>query len=185
MSSPPRRSSNIDITRNRGSLSAKDGKDTLPPSATQSSPPSDSSEPSSTGGAVIDMDTFHQILDLDEDDTYEFSAGMAWAYFAQARSTFENMDNALAEKDLKKLSELGHFLKGSSAALGVSKVQASCERMQHYGQRRDEQTKSDLTEGDALERIGGLLSQVKKEYTAAEKWLREWYKEHGIVPEDE
>lgn len=33
MSSPPRRSSDIDIERNRGSLPAKDGRDALPPSA--------------------------------------------------------------------------------------------------------------------------------------------------------
>jgi len=41
------------------------------------------------------METFHQILDLDEDDTYEFSRGMAWAYFAQAKTTFTELDEAL------------------------------------------------------------------------------------------
>lgn len=41
------------------------------------------------------METFHQILDLDEDDTREFSAGMAWAYFEQAGSTFVEMEEAL------------------------------------------------------------------------------------------
>lgn len=85
-----------------------------------------------------------------------------------------------AAKDLATLSSLGHFLKGSSAALGVAKVQASCERMQHYGQRRDEEANSDLTDDEALARIERLLVQVKKEYDDAEKWLREWYKEHGV-----
>lgn len=78
-------------------------------------------------------------------------------------------------KDLAKLSSLGHFLKGSSAALGVSKVQASCERMQHYGQRRDEEIGIDLTNEEALSKIGPLLTQVKAEYHDAEEWLKAWY----------
>jgi HPt (histidine-containing phosphotransfer) domain-containing protein len=121
------------------------------------------------------METFHQILDLDEDDSHEFSRGMAWAYFSQVDHTFVEMDQALAAKDLAKLSSLGHFLKGSSAALGVSKVQASCERIQHYGQLRDEDVGQDLTDKVALGKIERLLGEVKVEYAAAEKWLRKWY----------
>jgi osomolarity two-component system phosphorelay intermediate protein YPD1 len=41
------------------------------------------------------METFQQILDLDEDGTREFSRGMAWAYFSQVSSTFDDMDRAL------------------------------------------------------------------------------------------
>lgn len=128
--------------------------------------------------AEIDMETFTQILDLDEDGNHDFSRGMAWAYFSQAEETFELLDDALKAKDLAKLSSLGHFLKGSSAALGVSKVQDSCEKIQHYGQRRDEDAGIDLSEKDALSKIGGLLGQVKKEYTASEKWLKKWYDDH-------
>ena len=43
---------------------------------------------------TIDLETFHQILDLDEDDTHDFSRGMAWAYFSQASTTFTEMDEA-------------------------------------------------------------------------------------------
>ncbi|KZT28907.1 histidine phosphotransferase, partial [Neolentinus lepideus HHB14362 ss-1] len=133
---------------------------------------------------TIDMDTFHQILDLDEDDTHDFSRGMAWAYFSQASSTFDDMDEAFEKKDLAKLSSLGHFLKGSSAALGVAKVQASCEKIQHYGQQRDEESGKDLTSGAALDKIKPLLSKVKVEYAAAEKWLKEWYKENAAEEEE-
>ena len=52
--------------------------------------------------------------------------------------------------------------------------------MQHYGQRRDEEAGVSLTDEDALNMIESLLTQVKKEYSDAEKWLREWYKEHGV-----
>lgn len=51
--------------------------------------------------------------------------------------------------------------------------------MQHYGQKRDEETKSDLSDSDALERIGSLLSQVKNEFADAEACLQEWYKNNS------
>jgi osomolarity two-component system phosphorelay intermediate protein YPD1 len=43
----------------------------------------------------INMDIFGQILELDEDDTFEFSKEMVEAYFSQASTTFDDMDNAL------------------------------------------------------------------------------------------
>lgn len=41
------------------------------------------------------MDTFQQLLDLEEDDGYDFSIGMTQAYFSQAETTFKDMDQAL------------------------------------------------------------------------------------------
>ncbi|KAJ7134377.1 signal transduction histidine kinase [Mycena epipterygia] len=123
----------------------------------------------------IDMDIFGQILELDEEDTHDFSKEMVAAYFSQATTTFVNMDSALTDKKLLKLSELGHFLKGSSAALGISKVQAACEKMQHYGELRDEEAGKDLTDAEALTKIDALLVEVKAEYADAEKWLKQWY----------
>jgi HPt (histidine-containing phosphotransfer) domain-containing protein len=77
-------------------------------------------------------------------------------------------------KDLPKLSSLGHFLKGSSAALGVSKVKDSCEKMQHYGNKRDEETGTNLT---ALQRIKDLLRDVEEDYEEAAEWLKRYYRE--------
>ncbi len=70
------------------------------PLQTLSYPSSSSSDdgndqPSDYPADIIDMETFRQILDLDEDDTYEFSKGMAYAYFSQAEQTFDEMDQAL------------------------------------------------------------------------------------------
>lgn len=48
---------------------------------------------------VIDMGTFEQILELDEDDSREFSADMVWQYFDQANVTFKDMDAALYVTD--------------------------------------------------------------------------------------
>lgn len=44
----------------------------------------------------IDMETFSQILELDEDEAVrDFSTEMVWQYFTQAATTFDDLDNAL------------------------------------------------------------------------------------------
>ncbi|KAI0714076.1 signal transduction histidine kinase [Cerioporus squamosus] len=154
-----------------------------PAPATKEEPADDAADDEADQEDVIDLDTFNQILDLDEDDTHDFSFGMTEAYFTQASTTFTDMDDAFEKKDLPKLSSLGHFLKGSSAALGVSAVQATCEDIQHYGALRDEVKGTDLTPEEALAKIGPLLKRVKKEYGIAEKWLQRWYKEHAAPAE--
>jgi hypothetical protein len=45
--------------------------------------------------SVIDMDTFSQILELDEEDSCEFSYEMVLAYFDQAKKAFLDLDSAL------------------------------------------------------------------------------------------
>ncbi|KAF5345538.1 hypothetical protein D9758_012029 [Tetrapyrgos nigripes] len=149
-------------------------------------PPADSSSSSKDKGIasgetdedIIDMDTFKQILELDEDDEHEFSLEMVEAYYSQAGTTFIDMNAALESKDLEKLSDLGHFLKGSSAALGVSKVRNSCEKIQNYGALRDDEALP-LKPEVAIERITNLLSQVKEEYEVAEAWLKKYYGKEG------
>jgi osomolarity two-component system phosphorelay intermediate protein YPD1 len=85
--------------------------------------------------------------------------------------------NHSVEPSLTKLSSLGHFLKGSSAALGIIKVQASCEKMQHYGNLRDEEVGVDLNEEEALKRIKGLLKDCKRDYQVAKVWFEKLYEE--------
>lgn len=44
----------------------------------------------------IDMETFQQILELDEDgESYDFAWEMASAYMEQAETTFEEMEEAM------------------------------------------------------------------------------------------
>jgi HPt (histidine-containing phosphotransfer) domain-containing protein len=78
-------------------------------------------------------------------------------------------------KNLKDLSDLGHFLKGSSAALGVERVQAACERIQHAGKLRDEEKGVALTEPQALELITVMLEKVKKDYPEARNELDRFF----------
>ncbi|KDR82650.1 hypothetical protein GALMADRAFT_238101 [Galerina marginata CBS 339.88] len=124
------------------------------------------------------MDTFNQILELDDDeDSYDFSRPMVWEYFDQAVKTFGEMDDALSEEDLTQLSVLGHFLKGSSAALGLSKVQHTCEKIQYVGLLRDETANKDLSPAEALTEMKKLLKRVNSEYVEAQAWLKEFYGE--------
>jgi len=80
------------------------------------------------------------------------------------------------EKDLETLSSLGHFLKGSSATLGLTKVKDSCEKIQHFGQKRDEAGENEEPDEDVcLEKIGETLTAVKEEYLEVEKVLKRYY----------
>lgn len=80
-------------------------------------------------------------------------------------------------KYLKELSELGHFLKGSSATLGLTKVKDSCEKIQHYGQLKDDAGTKDITEEQAQENLGKIIKQAKKEFADVKDILKEFYKD--------
>ena len=81
-----------------------------------------------------------------------------------------------AQRDLDKLSALGHFLKGSSATLGLTKVKDSCEKIQHYGARKDETgTIPQLDDAMSLRSISTTLKAVKEEYREVKKILKGYY----------
>jgi len=128
-------------------------------------------------GENIDAMTFEQILEMDDDeDDREFSKSIVVGFFEQAEETFVKMDKALAKGDLPELSSLGHFLKGSSATLGLTKVKESCEKIQHYGQKKDEAgTTDEPDEKLCLTRIKDTLVVVKEEYEDVEKVLKKFY----------
>lgn len=84
-------------------------------------------------------------------------------------------------KDLKKLSELGHFLKGSSATLGLVKVREGCEKIERYGKMEDGDGNKEDGEGKELDadaclkRIKVALKDVKTQYQDVERALRKFY----------
>lgn len=81
-------------------------------------------------------------------------------------------------RDLASLSSLGHFLKGSSATLGLTKVKDSCEKIQHYGANKDETGTNDVPDNDlCLERIKKTMAPLKHDYSEAESILRRFYHE--------
>jgi len=80
---------------------------------------------------------------------------------------------------LKELSELGHFLKGSSATLGLTKVKDSCEKIQHYGQLKDDSGTKVITEEESRKKLATIIEQAKKEFADVEKVLKEFYHDDG------
>ncbi|UQC74481.1 hpt domain-containing protein [Colletotrichum lupini] len=155
-------------------------------------------------GDAIDSVTFGQILEMDEDENdRDFSQSIVFGFFEQAEETFEQMDEAFPlspftpgvssvadrnsfsgglEKDLEKLSSLGHFLKGSSATLGLVKVRDSCEKIQRYGKKENEDGTPETDEKLCLERIEKTLKDLKTEYEDAEKLLKKFF---GTEEEEE
>ncbi|CAE6417201.1 unnamed protein product [Rhizoctonia solani] len=128
----------------------------------------------------IDETVFGQITEMDEEDDCDFSSEIVREYFEQAATTLGELNKALDNKDFSTLSSKGHFLKGSSAALGVKKVQESCEHIQHYGHKRDEVKGVDLTEAQALRRIALIMPRLARDYESAKVWLKKYYLAQGV-----
>ena len=149
-----------------------------------------------TAKEVIDMDTFGQILELDDGDPdHPFSKDIVEQYFEQFVTTSKKMEmfilntdedgKALAEPadddarraDLKtrrhELYKLGHFLKGSSAALGVHEVKDTCEKIQHLGDNKQHDPKQPkIADEDALSQMrDDLFPDVKRQFEVAKKWF--------------
>jgi len=134
---------------------------------------------------IIDMDAFEQLIELDEDDDSSFSETITLEYFEQASKTFKEMDEYLEAKNVARLGELAHFLKGSSGQVGVRKVKEECNKMQYYGKLRDEEKKVDLKEEQALEMITASLKIAREGHEEAEKLLNEYFDAPGDPPRPE
>lgn len=135
-------------------------------------------------GENIDSTTFEQILEMDDDeDEREFSKSIVYDFFTQAESTFDKMNANLEKKDLAQLSALGHFLKGSSATLGLTKVKDSCEKIQHFGAHKDETGTKDVAEDDkCLDNCRSTIEQAKTEFKEVEVALKRFYRDEGTPP---
>lgn len=103
---------------------------------------------------VINWSILNEIISMDEDDP-DFSKGLIIQFIDQANTTFDEMQHQLnTTKDLKELDNLGHFLKGSSAALGLQRIAWVCERIQNLGR------KSEKSFPDKAEVLSNLPSTV-------------------------
>lgn len=128
-----------------------------------------------SGADFIDWETFKQILEMDDPDDNSFSTSIIENFFEQAKETMDQIHTALHDQDLESLSSLGHFLKGSSAALGLYRVQNSCERIQHYGEMKDEAGTINVPDKDiCLQRIQDELATLKSNYLNTEQCLRSY-----------
>lgn len=132
---------------------------------------------SQSGNDCVDWSIFSQILEMDEDEEeHEFTSSLVQNFFEQAEHTFDLMQKALDEKQLAELSSLGHFLKGSSAALGLTKITNCCEKIQNYGAKKDEFGILTVNDEDlCLQRIQEAFTTVKSEYALTQRWLKNFF----------
>lgn len=134
---------------------------------------------------IIDASTFEQILEMDDDDDRDFSQGIVYGFFEQAEQTFKKMEKAIEEKDLSELSSLGHFLKGSSATLGLTNVKDGCEKIQHFGAGKDETGTTDQPDDNiSIDNIAKTVKEVKVAYAKVERFLRRYYGEQLPAEEE-
>jgi osomolarity two-component system phosphorelay intermediate protein YPD1 len=76
------------------------------------------------------------------------------------------------DKDLEQLSSLGHFLKGSSATLGLIKIKDHCECIQHFGAGKDETGTGEITEKEqCLEKIKEALTSMREDFKKAQRYF--------------
>ena len=75
---------------------------------------------------------------------------------------------------------MGHFLKGSSATLGLTKVKDSCEKIQHFGARMDETgTREEPNDDTSLQKCKKTIQEAKDQFQMAEAALKRFYHDEG------
>lgn len=113
---------------------------------------------------------------MDEDEP-GFSKSLIQTFIEQATQTFESIETELEaeEPDLNKLSQYGHFLKGSAASLGLFRIQEQCERIQNYGLKKD--FDDGVKDEKWSEAIKQALERARQEFEAAREELSQFYKE--------
>lgn len=127
----------------------------------------------------IDPGTFGQILEMDDDGDKEFSRTIVYEFFSQAETTFEQMEDKIKTADLPQLSSLGHFLKGSSATLGLIKLRQACEKIQNFGAGYDARGQARISDtAQSLGEIEKTLKVMKEDYKQVEGFLRRFYGEN-------
>ncbi|GEQ68343.1 hypothetical protein JCM33374_g2011 [Metschnikowia sp. JCM 33374] len=85
---------------------------------------------------LVDWSIFSELVAMDEDEE-GFSKGLFQTFVDQFKDTFKEIDENVHSKNLDKLSSLGHYLKGSAAALGLTTIAEQCERIQNYGHKNN------------------------------------------------
>ncbi|KAG7193849.1 uncharacterized protein KQ657_005047 [Scheffersomyces spartinae] len=82
---------------------------------------------------LVEWSVFSELVAMDEDEE-GFSKNLFVTFVDQFKETFEEIEYLVRQRsDLEKLSSLGHYLKGSAAALGLNTISIQCERIQNYG----------------------------------------------------
>ncbi|SCU98420.1 LAMI_0F14554g1_1 [Lachancea mirantina] len=126
---------------------------------------------------VVNWDILDEIVSLDEDNP-DFSRNLIEQFLEQASTTFAQIDAELqGKRDLAQLASLGHFLRGSSAALGLQRIAWACERIQNLGRKREgaADPAAPLSDDFYADQIASALAQARVEFDVARQELSKFY----------
>ncbi|CAK7909392.1 phosphorelay intermediate protein Ypd1p [[Candida] anglica] len=130
---------------------------------------------------LIEWSVFSELVAMDEDEE-GFSKSLFQTFVEQVVETFHEIDTNLQARDLDKLSGLGHYLKGSAAALGLETISAQCERIQNYGNKIncDEfELKDPAVDQDSddfwIAAIEDALAKARKDFAASKEVLNYYF----------
>ncbi|KAH3901522.1 related to Phosphorelay intermediate protein YPD1 [Saccharomycodes ludwigii] len=144
---------------------------------------------------VINWDILNEIISMDEDDP-DFSKELIRQFIEQAKQTFDQIQDLLQQcasssdtrSLLQEISNLGHFLKGSSSALGLTRIAWYCECIQNYGNlknyggshtiRQDNGPNNNNNNIPAfIKLLKNALKNARIEFELARSELSKYYKE--------
>lgn len=136
---------------------------------------------------LIEWPVFSELVAMDEDEE-GFSQSLFQTFVDQVLDTFKEIEDNLKQKNFDKVSSLGHYLKGSAAALGLVKISSQCERIQNYGHKVNfdnyvldlgEKTPKKDTDEYWVEFINDALVKAKDGFNRSRKALNEYF-EHDF-----
>jgi osomolarity two-component system phosphorelay intermediate protein YPD1 len=79
------------------------------------------------------------------------------------------------EAKLGELSSLGHFLKGSSATLGFTKIKDSCQEIQQYGHKMKLDGTPENDGSVCLAKIAEAIKTAKADMVELEKVMEKFF----------
>ncbi|KAI8868746.1 histidine-phosphotransfer domain, HPT domain-containing protein [Ramicandelaber brevisporus] len=122
---------------------------------------------------LLNLGAFKQLLEMDDpEDEIPFSREITGSFFEQARSTLVSMDGALSRRDVIELGRLGHYLKGSSAVIGLRKVTTDCERIQILGNGNGNNEHATSDRDKLLENMGEAIVSLRANIVEAEPFIQ-------------
>ncbi|KAN0118072.1 hypothetical protein V8E52_005659 [Russula decolorans] len=133
---------------------------------------------------IIDRRVFQGVVDLNDTDSTDFATQMVNTYLAVATSTLADMDRAVGNKDISKLSLLAVSLQDTSDAIGVTEVRQSCSRLREAIRVWNETERKAGGAGASIDGIIAVLGRLKSDFGLAKSWLTR-YVETGNVPPDD
>eukprot|EP00128_Syssomonas_multiformis_P007302 Colp12_sorted_trinity150504_noHs@31798 len=91
---------------------------------------------------IINEAIFESLMSCDDDAS--FVTDLVTQYFQQVADKTKEMHQLLEAKNLEAFAKVAHFVKSSSATIGVERVQSVCTYLQQYGQAGANQSEANL-----------------------------------------